>query len=56
MTVGNGLMSCTDRVEVASSFDLDNKKVTLIDTPGFDDTNMSDTDILNMIAMFLTTM
>ena len=49
-------MSCTDRVEVASSFDLDNKKVTLIDTPGFDDTNMSDTDILNMIAMFLTTM
>jgi hypothetical protein len=29
------------------------KWVTLIDTPGFDDTDLSDTDILNLIAQFL---
>jgi predicted GTPase len=29
------------------------KTVTLIDTPGFDDTNRSDTDILRAIANYL---
>lgn len=32
-----------------------NQKVHLIDTPGFDDTNRSDTDVLKDIAFFLTT-
>ena len=30
------------------------KLVTLIDTPGFDDTTVSDTDILKMIAVYLS--
>jgi hypothetical protein len=34
---------------------LDGFSVTLIDTPGFDDTTKSDTDILRMIAAFLAT-
>ncbi|KAJ2935282.1 hypothetical protein H1R20_g1815, partial [Candolleomyces eurysporus] len=34
---------------------LDGRSVTLIDTPGFDDTNRSDTEILRMIAHFLST-
>ncbi|KAK7682396.1 hypothetical protein QCA50_014601 [Cerrena zonata] len=55
LQVGNGLLSCTDRVEVAP-FELDGRMVTLIDTPGFDDTNMSDTEILNMIALFLASL
>ena len=51
-TVGNGLRSCTDSVQTVD-FDLDGRRVVLIDTPGFDDTTMSDTDVLNMIAAFL---
>lgn len=30
------------------------KLVTLVDTPGFDDTTVSDTDILKMIAVYLS--
>jgi len=50
--VGNGLKSCTDNVQ-AVDFNLDGRRVVLIDTPGFDDTTLSDTDVLNMIAAFL---
>ena len=32
---------------------MDDRLVTLIDTPGFDDTTKSDADILAMIAAFL---
>jgi predicted GTPase len=34
---------------------LKGRPVTLIDTPGFDDTTKSDSDILRMIAAFLAT-
>ena len=47
--------SCTAEVQLADKFTLDGRLVTLIDTPGFDDTSKSDTDILNMIATFLAT-
>ena len=47
------LESCTAEVQVADEFTLDGKMVTLIDTPGFDDTSKSDTEILKMIALFL---
>ena len=50
LTVGEGLESCTYDVNVALDFELDGRVVTLIDTPGFDDTNRSDTDILATIA------
>lgn len=51
--VGYGLESCTSEVEVAAPFMLDGKTVTLIDTPGFDDTVKTETEILRLIADFL---
>jgi len=53
LRVGEGLESCTDEVHVSQVFDLDGQRVTLLDTPGFDDTNKSDTDILAVITAFL---
>ena len=55
LRVGMGLESCTADVQVADKFTLDGRSVTLIDTPGFDDTTTSDTEILKMIAAFLAT-
>jgi len=53
--VGEGLRSCTNAVQIGGIFDLDGRRVALIDTPGFDDTTVSDTDILKMIGSFLAT-
>ncbi|KAJ7780607.1 P-loop containing nucleoside triphosphate hydrolase protein [Mycena maculata] len=50
--VGDGLESCTNQIQ-SHQFILDDISVTLIDMPGFDDTNKSDADILTMIADFL---
>ena len=33
---------------------MDERIVTLIDTPGFDDTKLSDTSVLNMIAAYFS--
>ena len=55
LRVGRGLVSCTVEVAHAQPFWLDGLSVTLIDTPGFDDTTTSDTDILTRIAAFLST-
>ncbi|KAF8896186.1 P-loop containing nucleoside triphosphate hydrolase protein [Infundibulicybe gibba] len=54
LRVGNGLESCTSAVEIAQPFKLDGRKVVLIDTPGFDDTTITDAEVLRMIAAFLT--
>jgi predicted GTPase len=51
-----GLESCTNEVQTSQSFPLDEKNVVLVDTPGFDDTTKSDTDVLKMIAAYLQTM
>ena len=51
-----GLEPCTAEVELAGQFTLDGRTVTLIDTPGFDDTAKSDAEVLNIIAAFLATM
>ena len=48
-------MSCTAEVQLANKFDLDGREVTLIDTPGFDDTSKSDAEILKIIAAYLAT-
>ena len=56
LKVGHGLKSCSTVVQPSTPFELDGRLVTLIDTPGFDDTTMSDTDILKVIAAFLSTM
>ena len=49
------LESCTAEVQLTNEFTLDGRRLMLIDTPGFDDTSRSDTDILKMIAAFLAT-
>ena len=48
-----GLEPCTADVQLADDFNLDGRVVTFIDTPGFNDTTKSDTDILKMITSFL---
>ncbi|KAJ7922185.1 P-loop containing nucleoside triphosphate hydrolase protein [Mycena leptocephala] len=51
--VGDGLESCTNCPQ-PHQFDFEDRAVTLIDMPGFDDANKSDADILQMIADFFT--
>jgi hypothetical protein len=55
LRIGMDLESCTAQVQLADEFTLDRRPIILIDTPGFDDTNKSDTDILKLIAAFLAT-
>ncbi|KAK1223854.1 hypothetical protein PQX77_013250 [Marasmius sp. AFHP31] len=52
--VGESLYSCTDKVGLAPPFILNGRHVTLIDTPGFDDTKKNDTEILKLITAFLS--
>ncbi|KAI5994304.1 hypothetical protein EDC04DRAFT_2910550 [Pisolithus marmoratus] len=54
LPVGKGLESCTADVRTSKPFLLNGRIVTLIDTPGFDDTTRSDTDILSSIAAYLS--
>lgn len=55
LRIGSNLESCTAEVQLADEFVIDKRPIVLIDTPGFDDTNKSDTDILKLIAAFLAT-
>ncbi|KAF8627072.1 hypothetical protein AX17_006411 [Amanita inopinata Kibby_2008] len=55
MRIGRGLQSCTSNVQVSPPFQYNGRWVTLIDTPGFDDTTKSDTEILRMISLYLST-
>lgn len=48
-----GLESSTENIQKSNTFPLDEYDVTLVDTPGFDDTNISDVDILALIAKYL---
>ncbi|PCH38685.1 hypothetical protein WOLCODRAFT_51809, partial [Wolfiporia cocos MD-104 SS10] len=52
LPVGDTLHSCTQQVMVASC-EISGQKIVFIDTPGFDDTERSRTDILMDIAVFL---
>ena len=54
--MGEGLNSCTDAVQPGKPFNLNGRSVVLIDTPGFDDTNRSDVEVLNVIATSLVTL
>ena len=54
--IGNRLSSQTSDIQVVHFFDKSNSRnVTIVDTPGFDDSrpDITDTDILKMIAQFL---
>lgn len=54
VTVGHGLEACTSNVGIYScAYDAKNK-IFFVDTPGFDDTYKSDTDILREIADWLS--
>lgn len=55
LPVGGGLQSCTSAVEAAPSFQLGGRSITLFDTPGFDDTEKTDTEVLRLISAFLET-
>ncbi|KAJ2926163.1 hypothetical protein H1R20_g10947, partial [Candolleomyces eurysporus] len=48
----DGLYSCTSSIQ-STVFTLDGRIVTLIDTPGFDDTTRSEAEVLRMITQFL---
>ncbi|KZP03911.1 hypothetical protein FIBSPDRAFT_443298 [Athelia psychrophila] len=55
LRVSADLKSCTDTMSATAPFDFQGQKVVLLDTPGFDDSERSDIDILMMITTFLTT-
>jgi hypothetical protein len=49
VVVSGDLHSCTHEVQ-SYSFEYEGAKITLVDTPGFNDTNRSDTEVLREIA------
>lgn len=59
MKIGRGLTSCTGELEtvvlepIASDPKLNHYRITIVDTPGFDDTYKGDSEILNKIADWL---
>lgn len=54
LEVGDQLDSCTQDVTSSPRFQVDGQEVILFDTPGFDDTELSDTEVLQRITGFLT--
>ncbi|KAG6333804.1 hypothetical protein ID866_5282 [Astraeus odoratus] len=56
LRVGMGLESCTDEVQTSVPFSVSGRQVVLLDTPGFDDTNLTDTDVLRIISAYLVAM
>ncbi|KAG0641238.1 P-loop containing nucleoside triphosphate hydrolase protein [Tuber brumale] len=54
VVVSGDLHSCTREVQ-SYSFEFEGVKVTLVDTPGFNDTNRSDTEVLRAIADWTST-
>lgn len=54
--MGHGLESETSEINYAEYIHPGGRKVTLVDTPGFDDSreDISDVDILRMISEYLT--
>jgi hypothetical protein len=46
-------VSRNDEVQPTDEFTVDGRRVILIDTPGFDSTDMDDAQILRMIVAFL---
>ncbi|CAO2649617.1 Nn.00g070020.m01.CDS01 [Neocucurbitaria sp. VM-36] len=51
--VGHGLESCTDNIGIYPCWFEDRRRFYLIDTPGFDDPYLLDSEVLKMIAYFL---
>ncbi|CUA70610.1 hypothetical protein RSOLAG22IIIB_09034 [Rhizoctonia solani] len=53
LQIGHDLPSCTKVVQAGPIFSIEGRAVQLFDTPGFDDTTLTDTEILQQIAEFL---
>jgi len=55
--VGQSLDSCTKEVQAFECFDSEGRRIILVDSPGFNDsdTNVSDLDVLQLIADWLKT-
>ncbi|KAK0638566.1 P-loop containing nucleoside triphosphate hydrolase protein [Cercophora newfieldiana] len=53
LEIGHGLDPCTQDPQ-AVRFVMDGRQIILIDTPGFDDTNRNDVEILEDIAKWMT--
>ncbi|KAG8767629.1 hypothetical protein FRC12_006137 [Ceratobasidium sp. 428] len=53
LDVGHGLASQTKEIQTSPVFQVDGRNVQLYDTPGFDDTMLTDTQILTKFAEFL---
>jgi hypothetical protein len=53
LLVGHSLHSSTDRIQVSPRFRCTGRDVVLVDTPGFNDTDMSDVEVLKKIATYL---
>ncbi|KAG8702006.1 hypothetical protein FRC08_003757 [Ceratobasidium sp. 394] len=53
LVVGHKSHACTQDVGQSPVFQVDGQNVVLFDTPGFDDTHLSDTEVLKRIAAFL---
>jgi len=53
LLVSKNLASCTGEIATSTPFELEGRRVVLVDTPGFDDTKRKDTDILKTIIDYL---
>lgn len=53
LPVSDLLDSCTREAQAGTDFTFDGRIVSLIDTPGFDDTERADGDILQSISGYL---
>ncbi|CAE6510909.1 unnamed protein product [Rhizoctonia solani] len=53
LRIGHNSHACTKDVEQSPVFQVDGRNVVLFDTPGFDDTHLSDNEILKRISGFL---
>ncbi|KAI1170335.1 P-loop containing nucleoside triphosphate hydrolase protein [Nemania sp. FL0916] len=52
LKIGHSLTSCTQDIEVIET-KIDGRVVRFVDTPGFSDTNLSDSEVLQLIAEYL---
>lgn len=53
LKIGHNLTSCTQEIQIIETI-LDGRTVRFVDTPGFSDTYLSDTEVLEMIADYLS--
>ena len=61
MEVGHDLKSCTNKLQhafielshISKHQELKGRRIVIVDTPGFDDTTVDDSEILRRIAVWL---